>query len=367
MYLQYAMLCFLYTRFVFANNYDPHLFPARGPFFEGWYLRVVDSDNGNSIGLLFGEVLPLSPRDREHYPPALCSVLVRKCSTTGCKLVSHDAHFNTSDVKVRVKGRPVHENPDRSAAVNFTWTATNNTSSVFFQTNATTTLFQVKLGKVSLDGELSSPVPWGKDGEGPEGWADYLPLPLHWFVYSSCSAVVFYKFSVGGEVVYEGRRGTAHMEKNWGKSFPEAWIWSQGISPQNTSYAISGGPLELGPIPVTAYLFGYRNPNKNISINFHPYDSVVSVTKNGCQGFVNVTAEGLVHTVSLFVTADPLSFSRCLYGPESRGFRPVCKESYDASATVSVFKHKNLIDKQFIANAALEFGGKNVCGGCPLY
>jgi len=26
---------------------------------------------------------------------------------------------------------------------------------------------------------------WTNDGNGPAGWTDKLPLPLHWFVYST--------------------------------------------------------------------------------------------------------------------------------------------------------------------------------------
>ncbi|XP_048734495.2 uncharacterized protein LOC125650334 isoform X2 [Ostrea edulis] len=352
---------------VLGNKYDPHLFPSRGPFFEGWYIRLVDSYNGNSLGLLFGQVLPSQSNSFQKYPPALCSILVRACSVTGCKLVSYDAAFNSSDVIVRVRGEPVHQNPDDISPANFTWSAENAENTVFFQTDAVQSSFQVKLGNVSLYGKLSSPLPWGPNGEGPGGWVDKLPLPLHWFVYSLRSAVVSYEFKNGKEIVYRGRQGTAHMEKNWGKSFPKAWIWSQGISPNNASYAISGGPVQIGPLAVTAYLFGYRNPLKDISIDFHPYDSRVSALEDGCRGFVNVTAKGLIHSVNLYVTADLTSFSQCLYGPERQGFRPVCKESYEASAAISVYRFDDLIDKQFLTNVALEFGGDHVCGGCPSH
>ena len=43
---------------IFASQYDPHLYPARGPFFEGWYARMTDLDHTMSFGVLFGEVLP---------------------------------------------------------------------------------------------------------------------------------------------------------------------------------------------------------------------------------------------------------------------------------------------------------------------
>ncbi|XP_061197047.1 uncharacterized protein LOC133205288 [Saccostrea echinata] len=363
--MYFLWLCILLrVTLISGNRFDPHVFPQRGPFFEGWYIRLIDSDNGNSIGLLFGQVLPDVSKSVNNYPPVLCSILVRSCSVTGCKLFSHDATFNSSDVKVRVKGKPVDKNPDISSPANFTWLAKNSVSFVFFRSNVSSSSFRVKFGNVSLDGELSSPIPWGPDGEGPEGWVDKFPLPLHWFVYSLRSSIVSYKFKKGREIVFEGRHGTAHMEKNWGKSFPKAWIWSEGISPNNVTYVVSGGHVQVGPIPITAHLLGYRNPLKNISVDFHPYDSYISAKYDGCRGFINITARGPLHSVELYVTAELSSFSQCLYGPESQGFRPVCKETYDASATIYVYRLNILIDKQFLSSVALEFGGENVCGGC---
>ncbi len=42
----------------FANNYDPHVYPKKGPFFEGWYARITDGEQSRSLGVLFGRVLP---------------------------------------------------------------------------------------------------------------------------------------------------------------------------------------------------------------------------------------------------------------------------------------------------------------------
>jgi hypothetical protein len=63
-------------------------------------------------------------------------------------------------------------------------------------------------------------------------------------------------------------------EKNWGASFPDSWIWAEGIklnANPDTYFALAGGPTKIfGPLVVTAYLAGYRSPNLNW--NFHPQD-----------------------------------------------------------------------------------------------
>ena len=54
------------------------------------------------------------------------------------------------------------------------------------------------------------------------------------------------------------------MEKNWGVSFPKAWIWSQAHDEKSGATVMaSGGPLP-GPIPIEGHLIGYKNPAKGI-------------------------------------------------------------------------------------------------------
>jgi len=43
--------------FVQGNLYSPHVYPKKGPYFEGWYLRLNTQTN-YSYGFLFGKVLP---------------------------------------------------------------------------------------------------------------------------------------------------------------------------------------------------------------------------------------------------------------------------------------------------------------------
>lgn len=58
---------------------------------------------------------------------------------------------------------------------------------------------------------------WKDNGEGPASWTDSLPLPLHWFVFSTGSNIEYFKFKNLKIIddVFEGK-GKLHMEKNWG-------------------------------------------------------------------------------------------------------------------------------------------------------
>lgn len=63
--------------------------------------------------------------------------------------------------------------------------------------------------------------------------------------------------------ISEGQ-GSLHMEKNWGQSFPQSWVWGQGHELEEDSIVmIAGGPLP-GPLPIESHLIGFKNPKKSI-------------------------------------------------------------------------------------------------------
>ncbi|XP_071094196.1 uncharacterized protein [Haliotis cracherodii] len=356
MMLRLTFLPSLYILQVVANQFSPHLFPQAGPYFEGWYMRLLDVQSGRSIGLLFGHVLPETTNLT--VPVVAVSILYSEGCTT-CKLMSYNGFFNRSQMNITVHGFPVSKNPDDISPAVFEWTTGQN---ITFNVQENRTHFSFQTEGAIFRGIVSSPIPWGPNGKGPEGWLEHMPLPLHWFVYSLRSRVEWYEFSVphiGLRVT--GRSAVAHMEKNWGKAFPPAWIWTQGVNPaSNVSLSLSGG-IVRDVITVTAYLIGYRNPAKQLMLDYTPVDSRVESRHDGCAGHINLTAIGLVHTLHIYISSNTKAFSDCLYGPETTGFRRACVESYSATADILVFKKGMLMDKQHISHYAMEFGGKYVC------
>lgn len=360
----------------FGSLYDPHLFPSLGPFFEGWYLRITDFDKKQSLGLLFGSVLPEKGNSSVD-PLVVASVLLRNCSDTEqdeCQLFAVNGKFREQELKVTVKGHAVLEDPDVKTPPNFKWQVSHNDTGGYFEQVNGSTNFNFRLGDMTLRGEASDPHYWREDGTGPEGWLVYLPLPLHWFVFSLRSKVVHYELqNITSGVVVRGRRGTVHLEKNWGKSFPRRWIWSQGVSStDNSSFALSGGTVDFYGLSVNAYLVGYRNPSAGISLDFQPVNSFVSAEIRGCDGKVGMSINSLMYRVEIKLSAPLKTLSGCLLAPEVSGFRGACVESYDATAEISVFKRKliffpaELIQKQVFHGAALEFGGTYVCNNTCL-
>ncbi|CAL1543631.1 unnamed protein product [Lymnaea stagnalis] len=393
-----------------CNQMDPHVYPNRGPFFEGWYLRIIDPGENLSLGFLFGLVLPIEQHSQQYqkhchklvnqleikrclnevlqmqkhaydsnlkahnssFPLVYTSLLLSFNSTT--KLDTPTGFFNPDDCSVTKDGRPVTKNPDDLTPPNFEAVISQNLS---FAVTENKTMFSVTVGNHIFKGFTFAPVPWGPGGEGPESWLEKMPLPIHWFVYSLHSTVRYYEYVnlESGKIIRGGSKPgapvIAHMEKNWGKSFPKAWVWAEGVDiAANVAFSFSSGVItELG-MDIDAQLSGYRNGKKNISCSFNPVNSVHTLVQDGCSGTAVLTVKCLDCAVTFDLSAPPDTLSYCLATPQVVGFKKGCVESYVATARVTVHQRRGvsmvLTDSHTINQAALEFGEKYMCNGsCP--
>ncbi|KAJ7386481.1 hypothetical protein OS493_008614 [Desmophyllum pertusum] len=313
-----------------GNQYDPHLFPAVGPFMEGWYARMIDFESNHSFGILFGQVL--LRREGPHfkyYPLNMLSFIHSKGD--GRSMESFAVYPPSEDIEVTVQGKPVTSDPDFKSPANFEWKAKPYG---YFRVNENETRFNfTNVEGVSFIGVLGPPQPWGPDGEGPEGWLDHVPfLPLHW--------------------------------KKIGETVSTAWIWAEGVDgPSGSSFAVSLGVLGLETFEIPAHLIGYRS--SAVTLNFKPTDSVLTKYIDGCNGSMNATVTGLVHKLEFEIHAPPSTLQTCLLGPTLDGFAPVCVESYIAIATFHVYKLTlsgyELVETRTFNLSALEFGGIYLC------
>lgn len=346
-----------------ANQYDPHLFPTQGPFVEGWYSRIIDFESNHSFGILFGQVMARKEgRHFSHYPLNMVSLI--HSEGDGTSMQSFKVYPSANDIEVTVQGKPVTKNPDFKSPANFEWRAKPYG---YFRVNEHETRFNfTDIDGVSFIGVFGPPKPWGPNGEGPEGWIDKVPfLPLHWFVYSLGSELINYNWvnEVTGEML-RGRQGLVHQEKNWGKGFPPAWIWGEGVDrPSGSSFAFSLGVLDFATFNVPAHLIGYRS--SAVTLNFRPTNSELTKHIDGCSGIVNGTVKSLAHQLEFEIQVPPSTLQTCLLGPTEDGFAPVCVESYIAVGNFHVYKLTlsgyELIENRAFQSAALEFGGLYLC------
>ena len=331
-----------------CSLYDPHPYPARGLFFEGWYTRLVDGSR--SFGVIFGRILSAADESATQQLPANYMSIMR---SRGDGALMDAADCTPDEYRVTIDGRtPVHE-PDVSSPPRFAWNATGTSGRGTFVVDASSTVINIHCHNITFTAEIGAPVPWAAGGRGPAGLLDRLPLPLHWFVHSLGGQVVRYEWRDEG--TGEAVRGTghAHQEKNWGKSFPSSWFWYEGIdAASGRALAGSGAPLAGH---ASAQLLGYRNSARGISFDCTFISCLVSVTPDGCAGSLRLDAHHLLSGERLELnisTAVPSTLDSCLLGPSAEGFAPMCVESYVASASVRLWGRRHeLLDHAEIMQA----------------
>ena len=155
------------------------------------------------------------------------------------------------------KGFAISRNPDRKSLPDFNCAVPNY---VNVTVKSRDTFINVDLDEAFLSAKISFHTPWAaRNGEGPMGILEKLPLPLYWFVYSLASRVTEYTFidkRNNKRITNSGGNVFAHMEKNWGSSFPSGWIWAQGFAYKrrkhnqkqksiNSVFALEYGPISL--------------------------------------------------------------------------------------------------------------------------
>lgn len=395
--MRFLLTCFTIFSLIFlhlatATYQNPHPFPSKGPWFEGWYTRLVDSTNGRSFALI--NALMLNNRQE----------------TIGYLAIMHAANNSSQPMEVFESFpetpnitdcyfQPISSEPDRKSPPCFRWAAGGCNNSYkgsrtdcegYVMSNENFTVFEFTSYETQSDGtikgaslklSLGNITPWDDSGFGPMGVAIKVPyLGLYWFVYSLGTQTEYeystFEMTKSGEAILTNQltgQALAHQEKNWGDTFPSAWIWAQGVSEDNTvHFALAGGPKGLPLVPFikpVLWLVGYRSPKVG-SWDFDPQhiDTVFVPSVDACSGHFTLTVKNLVRKLIIDIQANPETFNECLYGPSENGFAPMCLESFVAEANVTAYERKGLtwelIETNILPMSALEFGGDYTCKPC---
>lgn len=96
--------------------------------------------------------------------------------------------------------------------------------------------------KIYGDLEYLDPIPWPKKflQPGVMGWFSYMPFMETYHGIVSMNHKIHGTLTINGEIV-NFDNGKGYIEKDWGKSFPTAWIWTQSnhFSNPNLSFMFS--------------------------------------------------------------------------------------------------------------------------------
>lgn len=334
-----GFIAFFIQALAFAN-FAPHSLPQKGPWFEGWYIRVVVPGTGES----FATINTGSYLEENHITP------LTQFSGYLAFIYDHPEKNKTESYEDFPKLTSFTLNEDSGK---FNWQAQG-----YGHFNGETYEMKYSSGhKVKM--KFQNRKPWSKylQSWGPMGLMGYTSfLPLYWYVHSMGSDVDFEIQFPNGQVRKD--RGYAHIEKNWGKVFPTAWMWVQATDDNNEAhFALAGGPLNLSPIEMTSFLVGYKDKEHDVefraeqALETHFYPNI-----KPCDGEFKMFMRNNEYSLMLKAYAPVTSFTYVAI-PTHEGYLPNKGiESFKATIQIEIRKNGELIKTKTFQRSALEFG-----------
>jgi len=223
--------------------------PHPGAPFEGYYTRIVTA-TGSTILLIFSSVFSAADRPHLVHFSLLPSGGNNRIVVDKFPRITDVGGFKHPDDGTHEFGRVA-----KGDGVEGTYKVCRDEQRYRLELDTAE-------GKIQLAVDITKRTPWnaGNKLSTPEGIFSALTflLPLHWNVLSTASSAD-YDIRHDGVVIEQGT-GIAHLEKNWGVSFPTGWTWIQSFSKPLKAeglrtFCLAGGKI-MGQ---KAYLLGYRS------------------------------------------------------------------------------------------------------------
>jgi hypothetical protein len=342
---------------------DPHVPTGTGPWFEGWYTRITDEGGSRSIAVIVGSH---KKGGGAYRPGMMLAGYIGVLISEGNGSPTRSFAVFPQETFMLAGGEPVTQDPDLFSPADFEWNAPGYGS-------VTEDALDIEIpGVVSVQASIGARLPWeGRFSDvGPEDLIALLPVPLCWHV-SSLGSTAEYNYQIDGEELVKGI-GAAHSEKNWGKVFPLAWSWGQGISKQRSAQFVYGGGkvAVLGGLTLEPWMIGYRSPR--LAWDFTPAQlgTVFKAQADACSGQFDLEAKSPTRTLRIHAQA-PLSSFGDVSIPTAEGFVPksaaesfsarIVVRAYQYSPVAGLFGKERFIEETVFENAALEFGADYIC------
>jgi tocopherol cyclase len=298
---------------------------GRRKYFEGWYFKFVSADGKNIYSIIPGISLSKDPH-------AFIQIIEGKTGNTDYT----SFHINTFKYVKDQFDIHIGDNHFSGEKISL------NLSGENFRIN----------GKVRFE----KTVPWNGSflSPGIMGWYTWVPFMECYHGVVSLDHCLNGTMNINDrEVDFSGGRG--YIEKDWGRSFPECWVWAQGncFEIPGTSFMFS-----VAKIPwMGKFFIGHIGflLHKGLIYKFTTWNgSKFTITKiNDNQ--IHATISGKDHLLELEVSG---SISGRLKAPVFGAMERYIKESVDASVEVKLTaKNGKEIFKGTSSHAGLEVVG----------
>ena len=304
---------------------------GKGPFFEGWYFKLLNADNYGLV--IIPGVFYNIENDHHHAFIMVADSIKKKSYYKEYSLSTFYSELNR--FQVEIDGNVFSDN--------------------FIELNLLIDDFRM-VGKV----EFSELIRWKNTflKAGAMSWYSYMP-------FMECyHDVISMNHNIEGSLKLNStnidfKQGLGYIEKDWGKRFPENWIWLQCnnfLSKQNASIMISiatvpwlwsefVGLLAALVINNEFYLFSTYNNTKI---------KVIETKKLGFVGIVLFNKDYLLKVVAKSASQKPLK----LYAPDKNKMKLKVDEYLDTKVKVTLTNSsKTIIYESVGMNGGLEMVG----------
>lgn len=256
--------------------FNPAFFHGRGSrekFFEGWFYKITDKTKNISLAIIPGIYLS-SDHKKSH-----------------CFIQIVDGINN----KVFYQKFPVE-----------TFTANDNyfkfkiMRNVFSLDRIAIKEFQSGEDTIKIDFELNSVVKWKSRLTTPNimGWYTYVPLMECKHALLAFSGSIKGVLSINESVVYL-ENAKLYVEKDWGSSFPVAYIWAQSnnFANANASFMISIAKIPWLKKSFTGLLAVLYDGNKTYNLSTYKGGLVTNLKVE--PNSVNITVKTSIYTLTI--------------------------------------------------------------------
>lgn len=183
--------------------WQPEIFQGHGKkkkFFEGWYYKLVDKDSKNIMAFIPGISIDKMNNSSHSF---IQIIMGNTCESYYLKFSSDEFQYSKKDFEINIGDN-------------------------YFSDNNIT--LNINSESISIKGELEfyglTPWPVKPLSPGIMGWYAFVPK-------MECyHGVVSLNHNINGSLNINNRKvsfcgGKGYIEKDWGRSFPKAWVWMQ--------------------------------------------------------------------------------------------------------------------------------------------
>lgn len=315
-----------------TNALKPAVYHGRGqapPFFEGWYFKLVDALQQHTVAVIPGIFLAKDPADTHAF--------VQVLDGSAGQLSYH--RFSRNDFRAREDELDIR-------------IGDNHFSSDRIMLNIDDSEARVQ-GEV----KLIDPAPWPVTFRSPGimGWYAWMP-------FMECyHGVVSMDHALQGNLEIDGRRrdfngGRGYTEKDWGRSFPAAWIWSQG-----NHFATPGSSLtaSVAIIPwigraFPGFIIGLWHQQRLYRFATYTGARIRELAVNDAE--VTWVVADRRHTLEIYIER-PRTAPALLYAPTINGMERRIEERLNAILRVRLSAGKRVVFEETGHHAGLEVMG----------